>query len=112
MGLEVFEQAKDPSSGVNVAAGIDPAPAFGMPVPVFRSFDEADCDFDCIVDFSHHSATEALTAYAVKKNVPLVIATTGQTDEEKEMIAEAAKKIPVFFAANFFALSRRKPRRS
>jgi len=101
MGLEVLSQANDPSSGINVAAGVDPSPAFGMPVPVFKTFGEVECSVDCIVDFSHHSATAALTEYAVKKNTPLVIATTGQTEEEKEMIAKAAKSIPVFFAANF-----------
>ena len=101
MGLEVLAQTKDPASGVTVAAGVDPAPSFGMPVPVYKSFDDADCRADCIIDFSHHSATGALTEYAVKNNVPLVIATTGQTDEEKDMIAKAAEKIPVFFAANF-----------
>ena len=38
---------------------------------------------------------------AKEKNLPLVIATTGQTDEEKSMINEASKSIPVFFAANY-----------
>ena len=101
MGLEVFEAAKDPSRGVAVVCGVDIAPSFGMPVPVYGSFDEVACAVDCIVDFSHHSATAELTKYAIEKRIPLVIATTGQTDEEKDMIAEAAKQIPVFFAANF-----------
>lgn len=56
---------------------------------------------DCIVDFSHHSATEQLTKYAVSTNTPIVIATTGQTPEELQMIFDAAKHIPVFFASNF-----------
>lgn len=101
MGQEVFEQTKNPACGVRVTSGVDVAPAFGMPVPVASSFDEASADVDCIVDFSHHAATRALTDFAVKNNIPLVIATTGQTDDERKMIADAAEKIPVFFAANF-----------
>lgn len=69
--------------------------------PVFASFNEVNVDVDIIVDFSHHSLTKDLLDYAKNKNLPLVIATTGQTDEEKTMINEATKSIPIFFAANY-----------
>lgn len=55
---------------------------------------------DCIIDFSHHSATKTLTDYAVSTDTPLVLATTGQTPEELAMIEDAAKRVPVFFASN------------
>lgn len=67
---------------------------------VDRKIDEFDGEADCIIDFSNHEATESLVAYAVKKSLPLVIATTGHSDEEINMIYEASKKIPVFMAAN------------
>ena len=56
---------------------------------------------DCIIDFSHHSATSALTAYAAARKIPLVIATTGQTEEELAAVREAARSVPVVFASNF-----------
>lgn len=56
---------------------------------------------DCILDFSHHSATEAITSYAAATGTPLVLGTTGQTAEELTMIRLAAEKAPVFFAGNF-----------
>ena len=56
---------------------------------------------DCVVDFSHHSLTPALTAFAAARRLPLVIATTGQTPEELEAIREAAKTVPVLLASNF-----------
>ena len=56
---------------------------------------------DCIIDFSHHSLTPALTAYAAASKTPLVIATTGQTEEELACIQTAAKMVPVLFASNF-----------
>lgn len=66
----------------------------------YKSINEYDGEADCIIDFSHHSATEAVTAYAVKRAIPLVIATTGQTDDEKNMIAKASERIPLFCSAN------------
>lgn len=56
---------------------------------------------DCIVDFSHHSATAALTAYATVRKLPLVIATTGQTEAELAAIHQAAQVVPVLLASNF-----------
>ena len=67
----------------------------------FKTFNEVNVDVDIIVDFSHHSLTSEMINFAVNKNLPLVIATTGQTDEEKKMINNAANTIPIFFAANY-----------
>ncbi|MBO4411763.1 MAG: 4-hydroxy-tetrahydrodipicolinate reductase [Lachnospiraceae bacterium] len=39
--------------------------------------------------------------FAVSHRLPLVLATTGQTEEELQMIHEAASEVPLFFAANF-----------
>ena len=67
----------------------------------FKSFDEVNVDVDIVVDFSHHSLTSEMIEFAKTKNLPLVIATTGQTDEEKKIINDAANSIPIFFAANY-----------
>lgn len=67
----------------------------------FKSFDEVNVDVDIVVDFSHHSLTSKMINFATKKNLPLIIATTGQTDEEKKLIKDAANTIPIFFAANY-----------
>ncbi len=58
-------------------------------------------DADVIIDFSHHTATPALLDYAVAEKLPVVLATTGHTDEERAAILAASASIPVFFAANF-----------
>lgn len=66
----------------------------------YQNIREYDGEADCIIDFSHHSATADVTEYAVKRCLPLVVATTGQTDEEKAMIKNASEKIPLFCSAN------------
>ena len=70
-------------------------------IPLFTNFDDINIDVDIIVDFSHHSITNDLLKFAKLRCIPVVIATTGQTEEEKNMIVEVSKNIPIFFAANF-----------
>ena len=57
-------------------------------------------DADIIIDFSHHSAVSDVLAYAKAHNCAAVIGTTGHTPEEKQLITDAAKEIPVFFSGN------------
>lgn len=70
-------------------------------VKCFQSFNDIDVEYDIIIDFSHHDMTKELVECAVKNNKKLVIATTGQTESELEMIKNASKKVPLFFAANY-----------
>ena len=105
MGTEVAKLALAGCRGADPAAtvGVDMNACGAEGVPCAVSFEAAaDPVFttaDCIVDFSHHSATPALLAYAVTHKIPVVLATTGHTEEEKAAIEAAASSIPVFFAA-------------
>ncbi len=101
MGREIVTLAGEGKYGACIVGGVDPNGASYEDIPVFKSFDEADPSCDVIVDFSHHSATEALLDFAVSHSLPLVIATTGQTEEELKMIKKASEKIPLFFASNY-----------
>lgn len=67
---------------------------------VYRTPQEFSGKADCIIDFSHHSATKHLLAYATGTRTPLVLATTGQTEEELAAIQAAAEQIPLFFSSN------------
>ena len=55
---------------------------------------------DVVIDFSHHSAVADVLAYAKKIGSAAVIGTTGHTAEEKALIYEAARQIPVFYSGN------------
>ena len=67
---------------------------------IYKNIAEFDGEADCIIDFSNHLATKDVTAYAVKRNLPLVIATTGQSEEELSMIKKASESIPLFYSQN------------
>lgn len=57
-------------------------------------------DADVLIDFSHHTAVADVLQYAEAAGCAVVIGTTGHTAEEKTMIYEAAKKLPVFYSGN------------
>ena len=66
----------------------------------FADITAFDGDADCIIDFSSHKATKQITDYAIKRNLPLVIATTGQDESEMNIIKETSAKIPLFYSQN------------
>ena len=66
----------------------------------YHSLPEFTGEADMIIDFSHHTAIGAVLDYAEARKIPVVIGTTGHTEEEKARIAEAGKTIPVFHSGN------------
>lgn len=68
---------------------------------VAKTFDELGrVEADVIIDFSHHSAAADVLRYAREIGAAAVIGTTGHTEEEKRLIFDAAKEIPVFYSGN------------
>ncbi len=105
MGREVLRAAENGYGGATVVGGIDLCAAGTGDIPFASDFDRAAELFplgtaDCLVDFSHHACTEALLAFAVKTKIPLVLATTGHTEEELAAVRRAAEEIPIFHSAN------------
>ncbi len=99
MGREVRASAAR-RADAEIVCGVDPA-AEGADGICVKSIADCRADADVIIDFSHHSLTEQLLAFAKARKLPLVLATTGQTEAEKALIADAAKEIPLFLAANY-----------
>ncbi|MDB9741986.1 4-hydroxy-tetrahydrodipicolinate reductase [Akkermansiaceae bacterium] len=56
---------------------------------------------DAAIDFTVHHFTKDVLAAALATNTPLIIGTTGHTDEERQAIYDAAKTLPIVFAPNF-----------
>lgn len=55
---------------------------------------------DVVIDFSFHGLTKEITDYAISTKTPTIIATTGQTDEEKAIIMKASESAPIFYTGN------------
>ena len=98
MGAAVAAAAE--AAGDRIVAGVDVSPVAAGNYPVFHSPEEFQGHADVMIDFSHHSALGALLAYATRTGTPLVVCTTGHTEEELAAMREAAKVAPIFFSRN------------
>ena len=85
---------------VEAAAGIDllAQPMDGF--PVFSTPAACTVEADAVIDFSHPAALGPLLEFCVSKKLPVVLATTGYSEEQLAQIKEAAQSIPVFRSAN------------
>ncbi len=97
MGREVSRLLSEGYRGAELYAAVD---VFSSNDAVLPSLESIKGRGDVIIDFSHHSATTALLAYAIKAKTPVVLATTGHSEDELSAVREAAKEIPIFFSAN------------
>jgi 4-hydroxy-tetrahydrodipicolinate reductase len=56
---------------------------------------------DLAIDFSHADAIIEICRAALRHNKPLVIGTTGHSQEQRGTIEEAARSLPIVLASNF-----------
>ena len=84
-------------SDCEIVAGVDIRPSEGD-IPCYSDFSDIKENADCIIDFSNHASIKAVADYAVTAGLPLVVATTGHTDEEKEIIRKAYVNNIIMFA--------------
>lgn len=66
----------------------------------FSDVKEKEDIIDVIIDFSKADRIEEILSYALKTRTPIVIGTTGYTDEQNEKIKEASQFIPIFKSSN------------
>ena len=99
MGQVVANIVED-NNDIKAVAGADICENPNSPFPVFTDLNTCDQDIDVIIDFSNPAALNNISDFAKKNNLPLVIATTGFSQEQVKFIEETAKVIPVFFSPN------------
>ena len=102
MGHALLAAAKD--LGLTVSAALDAGDDLAAGLK----------NADVVVDFSTHSATQALLETVVAQKKAIVIGTTGHSADAKKKLLPLAAKVPCVWAGNFsigvnllFALTRR-----
>lgn len=83
-----------------IVAGIDVANHIQNEYPVFTNIFDCNVDADVIIDFAAAQAVDSLLAFAVEKQIPVVLCTTGLSEEQLEKVKEAEKKIAILKSAN------------
>ena len=90
--------AKDDEA--QIVAGIDIVNNRENPYPVFTDIKDCDVKADAIIDFSSANGFEERMDYAVDKQVPIIVCSTGLSDEQLDYLKEASKKVAVLKSAN------------
>jgi 4-hydroxy-tetrahydrodipicolinate reductase len=85
---------------LSIAAGFDINKDSSAPYPIFNNIFECNLDADVIIDFSRPQTLKDLTQFAIQKNIPLILCTTGYTAEDKLLIENTSNIIPIFHSAN------------
>ncbi len=88
------------TNAYTLAAAVDLNAPSDLDCPYYADLTDVKEEADLLVDFSHHTATASLLQFALARKMPLVIATTGQTQEELAQIREASAQIPIFLSGN------------
>ena len=83
-----------------IVAGIDMMDNRENGYPVFTDLDSCQVDADAIIDFSNAKAVNALMDYSAKRGIPLVLCTTGLSEEQNAKVDEISKKVAIMKSAN------------
>ena len=89
---------KDPDA--EIVAGIDIADQGKNSYPVFTDIDACQTEADAIIDFSSAKATDKLLEYSAARQIPVVLCSTGLSEEQLAKVEETSKKVAVLKSAN------------
>ncbi|MFP4698173.1 MAG: 4-hydroxy-tetrahydrodipicolinate reductase [Eubacteriales bacterium] len=87
-------------SEAKIVAGIDAFDNIDNKYPVFTNINECEVEADVIIDFSIAKAVDSLIDYAKEKVLPLVLCTTGLSEEQLAKVKEASEDIPILRSSN------------
>lgn len=96
----VISQLVSNDEAAQIVAGIDPFDDGHNEYPVFASINECTVDADVIIDFAAAKAVDALLDYSVEKQIPVVLCTTGLSEEQLGHVRDSACKVAVLKSAN------------
>ena len=97
---KVISQLVANDTDVEIVAGIDLNTEENFGYPVFANIMDCDVEADAIIDFSVAVAVDALLDYAKEKNIPVVLCTTGLSEEQLKKVEEVSKDVAILKSAN------------
>lgn len=83
-----------------IVAGIDIVDNRQNPYPVFTNIDDCNVEADVIIDFASAKAIDKLLDYVETRKIPVVLCTTGLSEEQLARVEEVSKKVAVLKSAN------------
>lgn len=89
---------EDPEA--EIVAGIDICDNRQNDYPVFTDIHACHVEADAVIDFASPKAEEALLDYCVERKLPVVVCTTGLSEEQIQKVKDTSEKVAVLRSAN------------
>lgn len=86
--------------GIEIVAGVDAYTGIANDYPVFETVGACDVEADVVIDFSSAKAVDGLLDYCESKKLPVVLCTTGMSEEQLQRVEEVSGKTAVLKSAN------------
>lgn len=97
---QVISRIIEGDNHIEIVAGVDAYMGIQNSYPVFESIEKCDVQADVIIDFSNAAAIDNLLDYCAERQVPVVLCTTGLSEEQLQKVEEASKKVAILKSAN------------
>ena len=97
---QVITQIVKEDANTEIVAGIDISGKQLSDYPVYEHITECSVEADVLIDFSSPVVLDELLAEGIKRNLPMVLCSTGYNEEQVAKITEASKKVAILRSAN------------
>lgn len=99
MGQVITELVREDEQAV-IVAGLDRIDNRDNGYPVYQSLEECDIEADVLIDFSSIHGLEGMLKCAAQRKLPIVLCTTGLSEEQIRLVEETSREIPILRSAN------------
>ncbi len=99
MGQAITRLAKE-DNDITIVAGVDPFDGIANDYPVYKNISECEIEADVVIDFALAGAVDGLLDYCVNKKLPVVLCTTGLSEEQLARVNKESEKIAILKSAN------------
>ncbi len=96
---QAVEACVNSREDVMICAGVDIAEG-DRAYPVYTRFADVQTEADVVLDFSNPRVLDDMLAFSVERKMPVIICTTGFSEEQVQKIKDTSKIIPVFYSGN------------
>lgn len=99
MGQVITNLVKEDEE-IEIVAGIDTYTGLKNAYPVYADISECEVEADVVIDFSNALAMDGLLEHCEKKQIPVVLCTTGLSEEQLARVQRVSEKVAVLKSAN------------
>ena len=97
---QVISSMAEKDEEIRIVAGIDLNTERKWDYPVFASLEDCTEEADVIIDFASAKAVDHLLDYCGRTGMPVVLCTTGLSEEQVKKVSQTAEKTAVLRSAN------------